>query len=84
MLDQSGLRRAIAAAALVTHMAVTTAASAWLGSWLDGRFETTPWLTLVGTFLGFGVGLYRLFKALERLNPPDDPVDDEPFDDPPH
>ena len=35
------------------------------GRWLDGRFGTKPWLSLVGLFIGIASGfreLYRLAK----------------------
>jgi F0F1-type ATP synthase assembly protein I len=77
MLDSSGLRRAYAAAALVTEVAVLTGVGLWLGSLADGRFGVEPWGVLFGTFIGFGAGLTRLFVAIQRLDPPnDDPRDD--------
>ncbi len=36
------------------------------GRWLDGRLETQPWLTLVGVFLGAGLGLYELARVALR------------------
>jgi len=37
-----------------------------IGYWLDTKFETSPWLTLI--FLGFGViaGFRNIYLALER------------------
>jgi ATP synthase protein I len=37
-----------------------------IGYWLDKRFETTPWLTLI--FLGLGViaGFRNIYMALQR------------------
>ena len=40
------------------------------GAYLDRRFESTPWLTLLGIFLGMSTGFVSLFKTLheqERL-----------------
>ena len=34
-----------------------------IGWWLDGRFDTSPWLSLVGLLAGIGAA----FKALVRL-----------------
>jgi len=37
-----------------------------IGYWLDKKFETTPWLTLI--FLGLGViaGFRNIYMALQR------------------
>jgi len=35
-----------------------------LGLWLDSRLDSSPWLTLAGTLVGFGVGLFRLQKTV--------------------
>jgi F0F1-type ATP synthase assembly protein I len=37
------------------------------GRWLDGRWNTSPWLLLVGVFLGFGLGLYSMIRKLPSL-----------------
>lgn len=42
----------------------------FIGRWADGRFDTEPWLALVGTLTGLGsagVETYRLIKRAERL-----------------
>lgn len=77
MLDQSGLRRAFAAAALVTEVAVLTAGCLLLGNLADGYLGSSPWLALIGVFGGFAAGIARLFQALNRL------TNDEPEDHPP-
>lgn len=49
--------------------------AAGIGYWLDGRFETSPLLLLVGTAIGFAsfvMRLLRLGRQLEEL-PPDPP-----------
>jgi ATP synthase protein I len=33
------------------------------GHWLDGRLHTAPWLTVIGIFLGFGVGLVAAYRT---------------------
>ena len=35
-----------------------------LGYWADARWETSPWLTLTGAVVGFGVGMYYLIKTV--------------------
>ncbi len=36
----------------------------FLGYWLDSRFDTTPWLLVVGALLGIALGFYAFFKAV--------------------
>ncbi len=37
---------------------------AYAGQWLDTKFSTTPWLTLVGVLIGCTVGLMNIIKIL--------------------
>jgi F0F1-type ATP synthase assembly protein I len=34
-----------------------------LGYWFDGRFNSSPWGTLVGALFGIVIGLYRLIRT---------------------
>lgn len=40
----------------------------WLGQFLDHKFLTTPWLTIILCFLGGGAGLARLIIKAIALN----------------
>ncbi|HED65744.1 MAG TPA: AtpZ/AtpI family protein [Planctomycetes bacterium] len=42
------------------HFGATIGFFAWLGYWADGKLGSSPWLLLVGVFLGFGLGLWSL------------------------
>jgi F0F1-type ATP synthase assembly protein I len=48
------------------NMATTVAASIALGyfggKWLDGRFDTEPWLTLLGFMLGVATGIKVMWQ----------------------
>ena len=44
---------------------------ALLGWYLDGRWGTSPWLTLTGTLLGTGAGLYEVLNALREYEEKD-------------
>lgn len=46
------------------QLAVTVAAMALLGIWLDGKFNSSPWLTIISSFLGVFAGLYNFIKAV--------------------
>lgn len=48
------------------ELGLTVVVTLVAGSWLDRRFGTEPWLTLVGVFLGFGVGFLNLIRTLQR------------------
>jgi len=39
----------------------------WIGFMLDRRFQITPVLTVWGTGIGFGVGIYRLVRIGREL-----------------
>lgn len=45
------------------QLAITVAALAFLGIWLDKKFDSSPWLTIVSSFLGVFAGLYNFIKA---------------------
>jgi len=60
-------------------MAVLTVLSLCLGQLLDSRLGTEPWLLLLFTIGGFGVGLGRLVQGLNRLQKADE---EHPTDDP--
>lgn len=35
-----------------------------IGFWIDGRYSTSPWFTLGGTFVGFAIGMYYLIRTV--------------------
>lgn len=39
------------------------------GAFLDRRWGSTPWATLAGAAIGFGVGMYHLLR-MTATNPP--------------
>jgi ATP synthase protein I len=40
----------------------------FIGRWLDGRFETKPWLTMIGFAYGLAAGGRAIYRALKRAN----------------
>lgn len=38
----------------------------FVGQWLDKKFNTGPWLMLLGAMSGIGLGLYQLIRATTR------------------
>ena len=50
------------------QLVLSIVAGAYLGQWLDRRFETDPWLMMVGIFLGAAAGFYNLFHLVNWKN----------------
>jgi F0F1-type ATP synthase assembly protein I len=44
-----------------------------VGAWLDGKLGTSPWLLLIGAFVGAGAGFYSLYYhiVIEPRQPSD-------------
>jgi F0F1-type ATP synthase assembly protein I len=40
------------------------------GYLLDGWLGTTPWLTLLGFFLGLAAGVVNVYRVMQLANPP--------------
>lgn len=46
------------------QLAVTVVAMVFLGIWLDGKFNSSPWLTVTFSFLGIASALYNFIKTV--------------------
>jgi ATP synthase protein I len=46
------------------QLAVTVAAFAFLGIWLDKKFDSSPWFTIGCSFFGVFAGLYNFIKVV--------------------
>ena len=55
------------AAGLGMLLAVNTALGAGAGYYLDSRWRSGPWLLLLGSLVGMGLGLYQVIAALRGL-----------------
>jgi F0F1-type ATP synthase assembly protein I len=56
---------------LATTVASCVALGYFGGHWLDGRFDTTPWLTLVGFLVGVATGIKAMWqRAMEDSSRP--------------
>jgi F0F1-type ATP synthase assembly protein I len=58
--------------AIPTLLIVSPLVGFFIGSWLDRRFNTSPWITVVGLILGFVAAgretylIYRRYTAEEE------------------
>ena len=61
------LVRGMQYAALGIEVAGIVAGTALLGWWLDGKFDTGPWLLLTLVLLGGAAAMLQLFRVAQRL-----------------
>ncbi len=62
------------------EFAVAVALGTGCGFWADRRFETLPWLTVLGMFAGFALGMYILIKEARKMARQAAPSKDEKKD----
>lgn len=46
------------------------------GIWLDRKFETSPLFLFIGLFLGFGTGLYSVYRQVMEQSGPGNQSED--------
>ena len=54
------------------QFAATIGVFAFAGYWADGKLGSSPWLMIVGVFVGFGGGLASLVSKLSPKSRPTD------------
>jgi ATP synthase protein I len=67
--SRDGMKSAGRASAIGIELAASVIGFLLLGWWLDGRFHTAPYLTIVGLLIGSFAGfraLFSLSKSIER------------------
>lgn len=62
--DENSDRGWIVYLGLGTQLAITVTGMAFLGYWLDKKFNTEPLLTVIASFLGITAGLYNFIKTV--------------------
>ena len=60
------LRETANVGAVGLEMGLAVTVGYFLGRWLDGRFETTPYLTYFFLFIGIAAGFKGLYRAARR------------------
>lgn len=51
---------------LAFQMLAIIGGSAWLGTWLDGRLNTGPWLTIGLLLLGVFAAVFQVIRSLTK------------------
>ncbi|MDD3853556.1 MAG: AtpZ/AtpI family protein [Syntrophomonadaceae bacterium] len=51
---------------LATTVAAAVAIGIFGGRWLDGRFDTDPWLTVIGCLFGITTGMKAMWDKLDN------------------
>ena len=51
---------------LAFQMLAIIGGSAWLGTWLDGRMNTSPWLTIGLLLLGVFLAVFQVIRNLTK------------------
>ncbi len=46
------------------QLAVTVIVMVFLGIWLDDKFSTKPWMTVIFSFLGIATALYSFLRSV--------------------
>lgn len=48
------------------QLAVSIGGGAWLGMWLDDRYDWSPWGAFVGVVVGSAAGFYNLIRIVNQ------------------
>ncbi len=68
---RAGMSRTLGLATLGITMAASVGIGAGIGVWLDGRWGTEPWLTVIGVLLGSAAGFLELWRTVQRASDED-------------
>jgi F0F1-type ATP synthase assembly protein I len=64
--DASAMRTAWELSAGLLSFVVAILLGWWFGGFLDARFSTAPWLTVVFTLFGLVAGVLNVYRTLSR------------------
>ena len=53
-------------------LAISVGLGAWLGLWLDERWGTGPWMTVLGVVIGSAAGFRELLREVNRYRRKDE------------
>lgn len=66
MPKQGIVSQAMPALGLVSQLTGLTVAGVLVGLKLDDLWQTHPWMIMIGTISGFGLGVYSLIRSTTR------------------
>ncbi len=58
----------VAISSLGLEFAVAELLGGALGIWLDKKWETSPWMLLLGVLGGFALGMYRIIRFAHEMD----------------
>ncbi len=67
-MDRESLKSLGKYSHLGVTIGVSVAGMTYLGSYLDKKFDTSPFLLIVGLIWGFGGSMYYLVRVLNKKN----------------
>lgn len=68
--DANMLRTAYELSAGLLSFVLALGIGWWVGQWLDGRFATGPWLTVVFVLFGLAAGSLNVYRTMSRFMGP--------------
>lgn len=66
--DYGWMRKAGIASSIGITMVASVLIGWYVGSWLDDKLGSSPWLMLVGTLLGVAAGFIEMANIARRLS----------------
>ena len=66
----------LAASSIGIQFVLTVVLGAFLGMWLDKKFGTTPWLTLILILLGLFAGMWNAYQVAVKQDKKDSDLKD--------
>ena len=60
--------RNMALSSVGVTLAVSVGVGVYVGNWLDHRWGTEPWLTVVGLLLGSAAGFIELWRVIQETS----------------
>ena len=69
--DYGWMRKAGIASSIGLTMVASVLIGWYVGSWLDGKLGSSPWLMLTGTLMGIAAGFIEMANVAKRLSDDD-------------
>lgn len=66
--DYSWMRKVGLASSIGLVMVISIFIGYFVGSWLDKKLGTTPWLMMILTLMGIAAGFIEMIKIVQQLS----------------